>query len=491
MNRVRVGKQTDQDIKLLESHMVVGNNIDLSKPPFEKALRLFPRVADCNAFDEGELMKLSSTTPIFEFEADHVVLENRRSTYGAVSYEKVTEELIPEDDKECGGLPRRLKMALGAEVMLRRNIKCGDGLVNGAQGVIVGFKWGGKQSIQPSRGALPEIVYVKFHDPRVGQFTKICIPNVHQEAVAIEPMSLRFYGWQGTVLQRTQIPLILCWAATLHKVQGLSLDSAVLDLGEKVFEAGMSYVALSRVRTLNGIALVKFEPFREQLYANKRVDKEMERLRSTQHAIACSQQSQDNSEVLPVDLSQSHEDEPPTSLQDISMMETELDDFLRDVLEEMKRDVPVVQLSSQEMHTTCTKEVKEFMRNIEDILKSKMRESMDELKELMKANKIVMETLINEVNKQENDIFNVETHVMNMSVQEELLPSFTSHYVPVRTTGDGNCMYNTISIALHDMEEYAGHLRAITLYSLLENEEHMFEVMKPSTQLLLRNVDRN
>ena len=130
----------------------------------------------------------------------------------------------------------------------------------------------------------------------------------------------------------------------------------------------MSYVASSRVRTLNGIVLVKFEP--KKLYANKRVDKEMERLRRTQHAVACSQPSQDNSEVLRVDLSQSQEDEPPTSLQDRSMMETHLDDFLRDVLEEMKRDVPVVQLSSQEIHTTCTKEVKEFMHNIEDILRS-------------------------------------------------------------------------------------------------------------------------
>ena len=190
----------------------------------------------------------------------------------------------------------------------------------------------------------------------------------------------------------------------------------------------MSYVALSRVRTLNGIALVKFEP--KKLYANKRVDKEMERLRSTQHAVACSQPSQDNySEVLPVDLSQSQEDEPPTSLQDISMMETDLDDFfLRDVLEEMKRDVPVVQLSSQEIRPTCTKEVREFMQNIEDILKSKKKESMEELKELMEDNKIAMKTLINEVNKQENDIFNVETHVVDMSVQEEPFVSFRSNW---------------------------------------------------------------
>ena len=130
-----------------------------------------------------------------------------------------------------------------------------------------------------------------------------------------------------------------------------------------------------------------------------------------------------------MDLSQSQEDEPPTSLQDISMMETDLDDFLlRDVLEEMKRDVPVVQLSSQEIRPTCTKEVREFMQNIEDILKSKKKESMEELKELMEDNKIAMKTLINEVNKQENDIFNVETHVVDMSVQEEPFVSFRSHW---------------------------------------------------------------
>ena len=64
----------------------------------------------------------------------------------------------------------------------------------------------------------------------------------------------------------------------------------------------MSYVTLS---------WVKFEP--KKLYANKKVDKEMERLRSTQHAVACSQPIQDNSEVLPVELSHSQADEPPTS----------------------------------------------------------------------------------------------------------------------------------------------------------------------------------
>ena len=39
-------------------------------------------------------------------------------------------------------------------------------------------------------------------------------------------------------------------------MQGLSLDAAVIDLGPKVFEDGMAYVALSEVRTLQGVALL-------------------------------------------------------------------------------------------------------------------------------------------------------------------------------------------------------------------------------------------
>ena len=57
----------------------------------------------------------------------------------------------------------------------------------------------------------------------------------------------------------TQIPIILAYSITIHKSQSLSLDSAILDLAD-CFCNHMVYVALSRVRTLNGIFLKSFNP---------------------------------------------------------------------------------------------------------------------------------------------------------------------------------------------------------------------------------------
>ena len=59
---------------------------------------------------------------------------------------------------------------------------------------------------------------------------------------------------------RKQFPLILAYAITIHKCQGLSLDCAIIDLSENVFSDGMAYVALSRVRSLSGLHLVAFHP---------------------------------------------------------------------------------------------------------------------------------------------------------------------------------------------------------------------------------------
>ena len=75
---------------------------------------------------------------------------------------------------------------------------------------------------------------------------------------------------------REQIPLRLAYALTIHKAQGASLDSALIDVGPSTFEYGQAYVALSRVRNLD--ALFVFEISQRAFRAHPLVKKFYEEL---------------------------------------------------------------------------------------------------------------------------------------------------------------------------------------------------------------------
>ena len=230
-------------------------------------------------YNQSRLCELSRTSTVYKFEAEHAILESSRQAVGVVSHSAVSEALIPKDDRDCAGLPRTVSLAVGAQVMLRRNIVCEEGLVNGARGIVVGFTWPEGREGPSEPGVLPNSVLIKFHDARVGRVSRVTVSDedgLEVDAVPIEPISAKFYGRQGVTLQRTQLPLLPCWAATIHKVQGLSLDAAVIDLGPKVFEDGMAYFALSRVRTLEGVALLGLVG--DKIRASTLAGQEMDRL---------------------------------------------------------------------------------------------------------------------------------------------------------------------------------------------------------------------
>jgi ATP-dependent DNA helicase PIF1 len=67
----------------------------------------------------------------------------------------------------------------------------------------------------------------------------------------------------------SQLPLILAWALTIHKSQGATMDCAEIDVGSSIFECGQTYVALSRIKSLEGLYLTSFEP--NKIRINKKV----------------------------------------------------------------------------------------------------------------------------------------------------------------------------------------------------------------------------
>ena len=93
----------------------------------------------------------------------------------------------------------------------------------------------------------------------------------------IEQVQGKFIVMKNYYVYHTQFPLILAYAVTIHKCQGLSLDCAIIDLSDKVFADGMAYVALSRLKLLAGLHLVAFTP--QSVKVNVKCLKEVNRLR--------------------------------------------------------------------------------------------------------------------------------------------------------------------------------------------------------------------
>ncbi len=81
-----------------------------------------------------------------------------------------------------------------------------------------------------------------------------------EEPVDIERVAADYEIATGFTATRKQFPVTLAFAITVHKAQGLTLDSVLLDLGPDCFEDGMAYVALSRVRRLQNVHLIQLDP---------------------------------------------------------------------------------------------------------------------------------------------------------------------------------------------------------------------------------------
>lgn len=147
------------------------------------------------------------------------------STLFRMSYEGLYMHM--QDLKKSCLAPEELFLKEGAFVMFTKN-NYEAGYVNGTLGTVIGF------------------------DPGSG---RPIVETVQGDRIVATETEWMMEDDDGEILAKlTQVPLRLAWAITIHKSQGMSLDAAEIDLGG-AFTEGMGYVALSRVRTLNGITL--------------------------------------------------------------------------------------------------------------------------------------------------------------------------------------------------------------------------------------------
>ena len=184
---------------------------------------------------------------------------------------QLTINLEGKKRRDTGGLESNLVIAEKAIVRLTCNIDVADGLVNGVRGIIL--------KIITTQNGIVELICVKFEDESIGSRAKSSnhYQNQYPTTVPIHRFGVTFQYNNKVTIFRSQFPLVLAWASTIHSVQGLTVDKIVVDLS-RIFAAGQAYVALSRVRTLEGLQILNFK--KTAIRKDKNVEKEMTRLQS-------------------------------------------------------------------------------------------------------------------------------------------------------------------------------------------------------------------
>lgn len=202
LNEIRNGEMSQSAVQLLEEKVQESMYQDEEIFP-----QLYTHNADVDRINEYKLKELDSKPKKFKGKAKG----------NKVLCETMLKSILA---------PELLELKLGAEVMFVRN-NWEEGYFNGTLGTVREF----------SDSGFP---LVETHD-----------------GVWIEAKSETWMvnDEQGkTLASFSQIPLRLAWAITVHKSQGMTLDAATIDL-RKTFEKGQGYVALSRLRDMNGLRL--------------------------------------------------------------------------------------------------------------------------------------------------------------------------------------------------------------------------------------------
>lgn len=169
--------------------------------------RLYSHNIDVDKINEKEFQKL---------------IENGAET---VTY-KTTYSNHPFAKSWADGMkvPETVKLCVGAQVYITWNLQQ-PGLMNGTRAVVLIVSQNG-----------------------------VTIQLINGEKVVIEPYMVT--SEEDDKITTTFMPLKLAYAISIHKSQGMTLDAVEIDLGDKIFEYGQAYTALSRARSLTSVRLI-------------------------------------------------------------------------------------------------------------------------------------------------------------------------------------------------------------------------------------------
>lgn len=257
LNEMRLGKISDKTVqafKALSRPLKFDDGVDSAE--------LFPTRNQVEYSNQTRLRELPGES--YRYDAADAGKEDRR--------DKLLSNMMA---------PKSIELKLNAQVMLIKNLD--DTLVNGSLGKVIGFSDEKTFSIDSGIEAAEMDSMAKARKKlsafaRDGDSEKsgpkfpvvqFVSTNGSQRVILCQPEEWKVELPNGEVeAKRSQIPLILAWALSIHKAQGQTLDRVTVNLG-RVFEHGQAYVALSRATTKNGLRVLGFE--RSKVMAHNRV----------------------------------------------------------------------------------------------------------------------------------------------------------------------------------------------------------------------------